>query len=192
MAPEPLLLVEPAAVPLPKSPIVRVNSQPLPTDSMVSISLSDPIPDTIVEDDMETKSIDSDITVEPVRNSNPRRSSADIFGGVDLETEINGSSEDSKDESAVIDSPSEPDQNQVEAAAAALEGKPRSRRQTSNSISSDGSSEDDFPVDWEGLEKNEESEPRDEASDEVSGFSSLSGDYWLTECTANGVFTCPA
>ena len=170
MASEPVLLqaaVEPASIPLPKSPIVRVNSQPLPTDSMISIDLSPPVTETNPGDEMETASTESDATVEPIRTSN-RRSSAEIFSGVDLDTEINGSHEEQHNESVIVESPQEVDQDEVEAAAAALEGRPRSRRVTNGSSDeSEGSVDDEIPVDWEELEKNEELEPRDEASDEV-------------------------
>lgn len=166
MTSEPVLLAEPASIPLPKSPLVRINSQPLPTDSMVSIDLSEPVPDTIEEDEIETASTGSDVTVEPIRTSNTR-GSAEIFSGVDLDTEINGPSKEFDQDSSAIESPQEPDVEQVEAAAAALEGRPRSRRQTSTSEGSEGSSDDDIPVDWKELEKDEESEPRDEASEEV-------------------------
>lgn len=188
MPTEPVLLEEPASIPLPKSPIVRINSQPLPTDSMVSIALSDPVPDTILEDEIETASnASSEVTVEPIRTSNSRRSSASIFSGVDLETEINGGP---NGESAIIGSPQEPDSSELEAAAAALEGKPRSRRPTCNSEASEGSSDDDIPVDWEELEKNEESEPRDEASDEVGTATWNILSQSLTYVVANGLLAC--
>ena len=158
---------EPASIPLPKSPLVRVNSLPLPTDSMVSISLSEPLPETISEEDNERSSVQSDVTIEPPRDSLNRRSSIQIFHGVDLEAEINGPRTCHNADDA-IESSEDANESQVEAAAAALEGKSRSRRETQGSSSSSQESlEDDSPVDWEELEKNEECEPRDEASDEV-------------------------
>ncbi|KAL9060808.1 MAG: hypothetical protein Q9162_000512 [Coniocarpon cinnabarinum] len=170
MTSEPVLLSEEAvSVPLPKSPIVRINSRPLPTDSMVSIALSEPPSEYPLENDSDTSSVESDATIEPVDVSSARRSSAQIFQGVDLETEINGPRENVDEETAVHTS-NDADISEVEAAAAALEGRPRSRRATNNSNSSQESLEDESPVDWAELEKNEESEPRDKASDEQMSF----------------------
>ena len=188
MTSQTVLLEEPALIPLPKSPLVRVNSQPLPTDSMISIALSDKGSDTIPEDGSDAVSnASSDVTVEPTSTSNPTRNSAEIFSGVDLETEINGGS---SRENAVVDSPSEPNVEELEAAAAALEGRPRSRRPTANSVGSEGSSDDDILVDWAELEKNEESEPRNEASDEVCESSSIFLPRFLTTMIANGFLAC--
>ena len=165
-----LMVDEPVSIPLPKSPVVRINSQPLPTDSMISIALSEPTSEaSLDEQDVEAASEESDVTVELVSEPSQRRSSAQLFQGLDLDTDLNGPQENT-DEDVTVESSPQAETSQIEAAAAALEGHGRPRRATNASQSSQDSFEDESPVDWAELEKDEESVPKDEASDEVCRF----------------------
>lgn len=164
-----VMLEEPASIPLPASPRISITNVVPVTNSMVSVRLSDPALSTSRGDDGETTSTASDVTVEPVVNAN-RRSSTEIMGGVDLDTEINAASIGEREEELSIRPQFE---SKNERALSALVGDEikddLARRSTSRrrSSSSADSSCSDSPVDWPTLDRTEESEPRDCGSDEV-------------------------
>ena len=87
------------------------------------------------------------------------------MGGVDLATELEETSSDHRDDEIV----SRMAGNENEPTLSALTGENPSSEDLQGVTSRRGScsSTDSDPVDWEGLDKTEESEPRDGGSDEV-------------------------
>lgn len=140
-----------------RSPRTHVDSQPLPTDSMVTVSLSesDASQTTEREEDATTTFPQAEITI--VENRIPSRpSSLDIVRGLNREQESQG--EDEESNSVVdFDSPSVSSPGELH-----IQTPTTPDRLRSNSNSSERSAQ----VDWEELEKTEEQEPREEGSDE--------------------------
>lgn len=178
---EPVLLVEPATIPLPSSPTARIDSQPLNTDSLVSIRLSEPVSIAQPLDDAESASVESDTTIEPTTTSR-RRSSFEIMGGANLDTQM------SLQEEMEVEREIETDEDEqvepehfVEDIAVANrvsfeehqiklddvgDTSIVSRHDSRRSSRSRSSSESD-DVDWSELDKEEKQDARDEGSDEV-------------------------
>ena len=141
-----------------RSPRTHVNSQPLPTDSMVTVCLSesDAGQTTEREEDSTAMFPQPEITIVENRISS-RPSSLDIVRGLNRERESQGRGEDSN--SVVdLDSPSVFSPGELHIQTPTTPDRPRS-----NSNGSERSAQ----VDWEELEKTEEQEPREEGSDEV-------------------------
>ena len=141
-----------------RSPRTHVDSQPLPTDSMVTVSLSesDASQTTEREEDATTTFPQAEITIVENRISS-RPSSLDIVRGLNREQEPQD--EDEESNSVVdFDSPSVSSPGELHSQTPTTPDRLRS-----NSNSSERSAQ----VDWEELEKTEEQEPREEGSDEV-------------------------
>ena len=166
---EPILANSP-----PTSPFEHENQ---PTfDSMVSVRLSDHQPQpTIIADDAESGSAASDATVEPDRHA--QRTSTEILGGVDLDTEMKSATEiDGDMEVSSRSYIGRSDQTALSALeGSSIEDITIARRHRSQSSSSDDSVASDT-VDWTELDKTEQSEVKDEESDEVCHFPLLSID----------------
>lgn len=152
-----------------------ITSGPLPTDSMVSVRLSDPTVASVLE-----KTPRAQDYVAPVAHNtlagheetllNPSESISDSQeDAITLEEETKDMARDSVASTTSVfeDEPS-----------MATSGTIRSRSDTSGSFSSDSSAQ----VDWEELERSEEQAPRDEGSDEVSA---LATDYKLVVSEVN-------
>jgi hypothetical protein len=133
-----------------RSPRTHIDSAPLPTDSMVTVPLSE---GSITPDDESTRgSISHPQIIVDGRRDSSRPSSTEIlkaFGRRSSQASIDAPAVDSL-VSSVHDAES-PD---------ARKSRARSRRQ------SDGSGKSE-PVDWAELEKKEEQEPEGEGQDKV-------------------------
>lgn len=140
-----------------RSPRTHVDSQPLPTDSMVTVSLSesDAGQTTEREEDATTTFPQAEITIVENRISS-RPSSLYIVRGLNREQESQGEGEESN---SVIDfdSPSLSSPGELH-----IQTPTTPDRLRSNSNGSERSAQ----VDWEELERTEEQEPREEGSDE--------------------------
>lgn len=139
-----------------RSPRTHVDSQPLPTDSMVTVPLSETDAEGAhpAADHVSALLQQPDIVVEEKRQSS-RPSSAEImkaFGG--------RSSQDGSIRTSAVDSPtiSLPDDDDTPPTPKSGE------RSRSNSEGSSQSAQ----VDWTELEKKEEQESQEEGQDEVS------------------------
>ena len=136
-----------------RAPRIHVDSARLPTDSMVTVPLSE-TDGTAAEDDVVSPALQHPyITTEEGRRLSSRPSSAEImeaFGG--------GGSRDG-DASPVVASPtvSLPDQDS-----------PKTPTSTERSRSNTNGSDQSAHVDWAELEKKEKQEPQEEGQDEVS------------------------
>lgn len=135
-------------------------SGPLPTDSMVTVRLSDP-------------------PVAPASEANPPASNDNTFpkiqeleGQPELDSMRVGNISDIDKNAAILEEgPQENHRRSSISMASVVEegesirtsGTIRSRSDTSGSFSSNGSAK----VDWDELERSEEQAPRDEGSDEV-------------------------
>lgn len=182
---DPISIEDPTAVPLPKSPYMHATTDSLSTGSLFSVRLSDRLSGRLsdplaaaapLDESSSSLSTDSDATVHPVSHSkHPSRSSAEIMSGaIDLESELDASD-------ALDFAPEHPQEDlaisrhststahlslstvQADDSVADMESLHRVR---SDSMSSQDS-RDSEPVDWKQLDKSEESEPRNEESDEV-------------------------
>jgi hypothetical protein len=145
-----------------RSPRTHVDSAPLPTDSMVTVPLSEAgtSPD---EESVRESILQPQIVVEERRDSS-RPSSTEIlkaFGRRDSQASIDTPTVDSPTVS-VHDADADAD------AEDSRKSRARSRRQ------SDGSGKSE-PVDWAELEKKEEQEPEGEGQDKVGICTAL---YW--------------
>jgi len=147
----------PASAPTPRS---HVDSKPLPTDSLVTISLSD-----ANRTSSSTTCLDSTILSAPeaeIFNKPQHRSSVDIING--LHDDEDGA------ESPALTTPADSVQSpNWERSSSPSPPLPRH----SHSSSSRNSREDSDPsieVDWEELDKTEEREDADAENDEVSIF----------------------
>jgi hypothetical protein len=134
-----------------RSPRTHIDSAPLPTDSMVTVPLSEG--STTPDDDESTRGsiLHPQIIVDDRRDSS-RPSSTEIlkaFGRRSSQASIDAPSVDSPIVS--VNDADSPD---------ARKSRARSRRQ------SDGSGKSE-PVDWAELEKKEEQEPEGEGQDKV-------------------------
>jgi hypothetical protein len=140
-----------------KAPRTHVDSAPLPTDSMVTVPLSEA--GTTPDDESVRGSIlQPQIVVEERRDSS-RPSSSEIlkaFGGA------------RRDSQASVDTPTvdSPTVSVHDADAEAEADAPDSRRSRALRRQSDGSGKSE-PVDWAELEKKEEQEPEGEGQDKV-------------------------
>ena len=153
----------------------RTDSEPLPTDSMVTVSLSDPesIPQTTkpleetTEETIPGDTMEEAVPeIECVENTTDKAAiivpeevtNEEVTAPSDDPTEpIVLPSEDFYEEGQLIEWEDQPSSDNSPA------GSIRSRRSSNRS----SGSEDEARVDWEELEKTEEQEQRDEASDEV-------------------------
>ncbi len=141
-----------------RSPRVQFDSVPVPTNSMVTVRLSD-------------------ATVDPSTRHQHRRSSLDIMHGVDIESEGEEDSANQTEEqlffggrrsgtaSVVQDEGETPGQPE-----------PVSARSRSSSMSS-AKSFDSAPVDWVELDRTEECEAREQGADEVHQVDSVSSKH---------------
>jgi len=134
----------------PRLPRTHVDSTPLPTDSMVTVPLSEGT--TADEDDAEESVPQPEIVIEERRGSS-RPNSIEIlkaFGRRSSQPSIDAPATDRPSVSVDdVDAPESP------------ESRGRSRR------GSDGSGKSE-PVDWAELERKEEQEPEGEGQDKVS------------------------
>lgn len=135
-------------------------SGPLPTDSMVTVRLSDP-PISLAQEDAPPADdhVNSLVQNMPEKEEETASRPAECItdaneNAIVLEDEIENTAKESIASTTSIDNdePSIPTSETL-----------RSRSDTSGSFSSTNSAQ----VDWEQLEKNEEQAPRDEGSDEV-------------------------
>jgi hypothetical protein len=134
----------------PRPPRTHVDSAPLPTDSMVTVPLSEGT--AADEDDAEESVPRPEIVIEERRNSSRLNSSEILkaFGRRSSQASIDAPATDSPSVSIDdVDAPESP------------ESRGRSRR------GSDGSGKSE-PVDWAELERKEEQEPEGEGQDKVS------------------------
>jgi hypothetical protein len=129
----------PAASPKssPRLPRTRTDSDPVPTDSMVTIRLSD----------NQSAGAQEKFSIDTAIANNEKVIEVDTW-----------------DPSATTSPVAESCQSPVETLCSGSPSTPRSR---SNSNAS-GSPTTSTSVDWEGLEKTEEQEPRDEGTDDVN------------------------
>jgi hypothetical protein len=138
-----------------KAPRTHVDSSPLPTDSMVTVPLSEA--GTTPDDESVRGSIlQPQILVEERRDSS-RPSSTEIlkaFGG------------SRRDSQASVDTPTADSPTVSVHDADAEADAPDSRRSRALRRQSDGSGKSE-PVDWAELEKKEEQEPEGEGQDKV-------------------------
>lgn len=133
-----------------RSPRTHVDSAPLPTDSMVTVPLSEA--GTIPDDESVRESISQPKIVVEDRRDSSRPSSTEIlqaFGRRDSQASIDTNTLNSPTVSV----------NDTDAADR-RKSRSRTRRQSDDS----GKSE---PVDWAELEKKEEQEPEGEGQDTV-------------------------
>jgi hypothetical protein len=133
-----------------RSPRTHVDSAPLPTDSMVTVPLSEAgtTPD---DEDIRESMSQPQIIVEGRRDSS-RPSSTEIlkaFGRRDSQASI---------ETPAVDSPT------VSVHDADVDDSRKSRARSRRKSDGSGKSE---PVDWAELEKKEEQEPEGEGQDKV-------------------------
>ncbi|ORY08450.1 rab-GTPase-TBC domain-domain-containing protein [Clohesyomyces aquaticus] len=143
-----------------RSPRTHVDSQPLPTDSMVTVPLSetDGTPSTEQEDEEATTPMQRpQITVDERRLSS-RPTSAELMQAI----RERGSQEGSQDGS--IHSPSE-----LSSPILSLPGdqSPRTPKSGERSRSDSNASDHSAHVDWVELEKTEEQEPKEEGQDDA-------------------------
>lgn len=133
-----------------RSPRTHVDSAPLPTDSMVTVPLSEA--GTQPDDDDEGESVARPRIIVGDRRDSSRPNSVEIlqaFGRRRSEDSIGGSEADS------------PTGSVVDADARSSTGRlPRSRRRSNGSDESE-------QVDWAELERKEEQEPEGEGQDKV-------------------------
>ncbi|KAF2488408.1 ecotropic viral integration site 5 protein [Lophium mytilinum] len=139
-----------AAEAVKRSPRTHVDSQPLPTDSMVTVSLSESDAGQMTETEEEDtrQSRQPEIKIDTRRLSS-RPSSLDILRG-------STSRDSSQDATITPDSPTSPRDSQR------LSPPTTPKRSRSDSNETDHS----VQVDWEELEKTEEQEPREKGSDD--------------------------
>lgn len=175
---------DPTGIALPKSPRVHITSDPIPTDSMVTIRLSDTPPKPVsdlpasrpastitsppnLHEATESPSANSQVSVPTIpatHRHQSSRSSAEIMSGIDLDTELNGPRYSTISERAPSIAHASVSTVQAEDDVSELQSL---RRVRSNSMTSNESEKSDHEVDWSELERTEESEPRNEESDEV-------------------------
>ncbi len=131
-----------------RSPRVQFDIVPVPTDSMVTVRLSD-------------------ATVDPSSRHNHRRSSLDIMHGVDIQSEGEESSANQSEEQLFFGGRRPGTASVVQHDGETPgEAEPVSARSRSSSMSS-AKSFDSAPVDWVELDRTEECEAREEGADEV-------------------------
>ena len=154
---------QPAQAPAERSPRTHVDSQPLPTDSMVTVPLSETDGGHAEEDDTTATLPQLEIPTEDKRTSS-RPDSAEIMQAF--------GSRRSQDDSplspaAEVESPtiSLPEEAEAEAprTPTSVERK-RSESDSSGSVQS-------VHVDWAELDKTEKQEPESEGQDEVDSSS---------------------
>lgn len=169
MDPDHVNIEEPTLEAIKRSPRTHVDSQPLPTDSMVTISLSesdagqkDEEKEEEKDEDATTTLIQPEINIEDNRLSS-RPTSAEILRGI----RERGSQDSSIRTSSMVElqSPTSPCPEETSIETPVTPTTPERSRSDS------GSSVHSAHVDWEELEKTEEQEARDEASDEVCSTS---------------------
>ena len=142
-------------------------SGPLPTDSMVTVRLSDPP----VAPAMKAN--------PPASNDNTSPKIQELERQPELDSMRVGSISDIDNNAAILEEELQDTQRRSSVSMASVveeeqsirtSGTVRSRSDTSGSFSSNGSAK----VDWDELERSEEQAPRDEGSDEVS-FHTIDG-----------------
>jgi hypothetical protein len=134
-----------------RSPRTHVDSAPLPTDSMVTVPLSE-AGTTPEDEDVREPVAQPQIIVEERRDSS-RPSSTEIlkaFGRRDSQESV---------DTPAVDSPT------VSVHDADVDDRRKSRSRVRRQSDGSGKSE---PVDWAELEKKEEQEPEGEGQDKVS------------------------
>lgn len=139
-----------------RSPRTHVDSAPLPTDSMVTVPLSEA--GTTPDDEDVRESISQPQIIIEERRDSSRPSSTEIlkaFGRRDSQESVNTPT---------------PDSPTVSVHDADAEDRRKSRSRTRRQSDGSGKSE---PVDWAELEKKEEQEPEGEGQDKVSMFSEI-------------------
>lgn len=138
-----------------RAPRIHVDSQRLPTDSMVTVPLSETDGAPAADDDLVSPALQQqpDITTHQERSMSSRPSSGEIMAAFGTRRSHDGH------QSPVLASPtiSLTDDDPPKTPTSA-------ERSRSNSHGSDQSAH----VDWAELEKKEEQEPQEEGQDEVS------------------------
>lgn len=145
-----------------RHPSTSTISGPLPTDSMVTVRLSDPPAASTLESFSQVQeyaaSLPNDLLEEPQET---------IPMHADRSPDINENAivlEEDSQEDMVRDVTISMSSMVEEEQSICTSGTIRSRSDSSGTFSSSGSAQ----VDWDELEKSEEQAPRDEGSDEVS------------------------
>ena len=139
-----------------RSPRTHVDSAPLPTDSMVTVPLSEA--GTTPDEESGRESISQPQIVVEERRDSSRPSSTEIlkaFGRRDSQASI---------DTPTVDSPT------VSVHDADAEDSRKSRARERRQSDGSGKSE---PVDWAELEKKEEQEPEGEGQDKVGSHAVL-------------------
>jgi hypothetical protein len=134
-----------------RSPRTHVDSAPLPTDSMVTVPLSEA--GTTPDDEDSRASVSQPQIIVEERRDSSRPSSTEIlkaFGRRDSQESV---------DTPTADSPT------VSVRDADMEDRRKSRSRVRRQSDGSGKSE---PVDWAELEKKEEQEPEGEGQDKVS------------------------
>lgn len=150
--------------PTSRSPRKHINSEPLPTDSMVTVSLSDA--DQAAESEEES-TVNYNLEEEAVSS---RPSSLDVMRGTDSisPSRITSVANDIRPTTAV-------DTDDLARDLREAEGVPAPSGDRSRSDSS--ASEDSAGVDWERLQKTEQQVPLDDISDEVG--TDVTPEHWI-------------
>lgn len=140
-----------------RAPRIHIDSERLPTDSMVTVPLSETDGASTADDDAVSPALQHpEITIQEQKRNSSRPSSAEILEAFGRRGSHDGGN------SPTLASPtiSLSDQDSPKTPTSA-------RRSRSNSNGSDQSAH----VDWAELEKKEEQEPQEEGQDEVSSHS---------------------
>jgi len=148
------------------TPRTHVDSKPLPTDSLVTISLSDPN-----RTSSSTTCLDNTILLAPeadLCDKPQQRSSIDI---------INGLHNDEEGEESLETIPADNVQS-LDWIRSSSNSSPTSHHSNGSSLNSREGSDRSIDVDWEELDKTEEREDSDAENDEVLS----SQDHMLDTC----------
>jgi hypothetical protein len=160
------------------SPPDHVANQPQPTDSMVTVRLSDPSPGFEQSEEHGASEppalkIDTDVAAKRLSSSSVDVPAADAETPTTPFQDVEDQQEQEQEPpSGVVAKEMGPSSDTVSVGEeqqlltsneAKIDGAQRTRSDSSTTSISEGSD----GVDWEELERNEEQEPRDEGSDEV-------------------------
>lgn len=153
---------------LPRSPRTHVDSTPLPTDSMVTVPLSEAGTAPEEEDTRQSASpLRPEIIVEEQQRDSSRPNSVEIlkaFGRRASQASINDTPTAESPTVSVHDVDAAPES--AEAPTPTSPSAPNADLYTTSRRGSDGSGKSE-PVDWAELEKKEEQEPEGEGQDQA-------------------------
>lgn len=139
------------------------KNRPLPTDSMVTVRLSDTLSLSSVDTSIPDRSSLTDSVRTSVRFSHPASFEDITLAGENDEACLDEDSDCAPTATSKRASSMSVTSIQVEESLASTSSTIRSRSDSSATASSNGSAQ----VDWDELERSEEQAPRDEGSDEV-------------------------